>query len=330
MNRGPTTSRRLAKMASSLTAGAGAASAPFGSWPSPITSALMTSSSLRLGTARAESGYVVWNEGRPQEGGRQVLVRADVATGETVDITPPGADWNVRTTVHEYGGGEYLCASLSSSCPPTAACCPALRVLLSDGTELAPYRLGPGCETVYFSNFSDQRLYAQLVGDRVDPKPLTAPDSVLRFADCFLDAPRNRLIAIVEDHTDDRPSAVKNFIGAVSLDGEAEDGTFSPVVELVGGADFYASPKLALDGNSLAWVSWEHPNMPWDNTCLSVGEVAEDGSIGSIRVVCGDKDPQAVMAPRWSPANGKLHFITDTNGWWNIYVEESPGGEIAP
>eukprot|EP01043_Picozoa_sp_COSAG02_P096778 COSAG02_NODE_33034_length_506_cov_1.641278_1_plen_119_part_10 len=119
-------------MASSLTAASPSAmnrslatttstGAPFGSWASPITSSLLTSSSLRLGTAHAESGYVVWNEGRPQEGGRQVLVRANVVSGEIVDITPAGADWNVRTTVHEYGGGEYL--------------------------------LGPGCETVYFSNF---------------------------------------------------------------------------------------------------------------------------------------------------------------------------------
>lgn len=102
------------------------------------------------------------------------------------------------------------------------------------------------------------------------------------------------------------------------------------MVELVGGADFYASPKLSPDGSALAWVSWEHPNMPWDNTCLSVGEVSEDGSIGPTRVVCGDKEPQAVSSPRWSPANNKLHFITDTSGWWNICVEESPGGEVTP
>lgn len=166
-------------MSRSLTNSASA----FGSWVSPITSSLLTSSSLRLGTARAESGYVVWNEGRPQEGGRQVLVRADVASGETVDITPPGAHWNVRTTVHEYGGGEYL--------------------------------LAPGCERVFFSNYNDQRVYAQPVGG--EPRPLTPAGSPLRFADYILDSVRNRLIAVVEDHTDDRPSAVRNFLGAISL-----------------------------------------------------------------------------------------------------------------
>ena len=246
MDRG--SSSRLRQVASTLTASASmsrslTSPAAFGSWVSPITSSLLTSTSLRLGTARAESGYVVWNEGRPQEGGRQVLVRAEVATGETIDITPPGAHWNVRTTVHEYGGGEYL--------------------------------LAPGCERVFFSNYNDQRVYAQPVGG--EPRPLTPAESPLRFADYILDSARNRLIAVVEDHTDDRPSAVRNFLGAISLvchtgelnmrclethllihsscdllgqDGEAADGSFPSVIELVSGADFYASPTLSPDGNA--------------------------------------------------------------------------------
>ncbi len=292
-------------MASSLAAASPSAinrsvatSTAFGSWVSPITSSLLTSSSLRLGTTRAESGYVVWNEGRPQEGGRQVLVRADVASGEIIDITPAGADWNVRSTVHEYGGGEYL--------------------------------LGPGCESVYFSNFNDQRVYVQPVGG--EPRPLTPADSPLRFADYILDGARNRLIAVVEDHTDDRPSAVKNFLGAISLDGAAADGSFPPVRELVSGADFYASPQLAPDGTTLAFVSWDHPNMPWDDTTLNVGTFDAGGMVATVRVVCGDKQPQAAMAPRFSPADGKLYFITDTNGWWNLYREDSVGSisELCP
>lgn len=122
---------------------------------------------------------------------------------------------------------------------------------------------------------------------------------------------------------------VKNFIGAVSLDGAAEGGSFGPVSVLVDGADFYASPKLSPDGSTLAWVSWDHPNMPWDNTQLSVGAVGANGMVGSVRVVAGDKEPQAVMAPDWSPTDGKLYFITDTTGWWNMYREDSPGVPIA-
>ena len=230
MNRGPRSKDRLRLMSASLLSGraarpaasstAAGVAAPFGSWTSPITSSLLTASSLRLGAARAESGYVVWNEGRPQEGGRQVLVRGNLATGAIDDVTPPGDEWNARTTVHEYGGGEFTPA--------------------------------PGGKELYFSNFADQRLYAQAVGGA--PRPLTAEDAPLRFADYVLDITRQRLIAVVEDHTDDRPSAVRNFIGAVSLAGASADGSFPPVQELVGGADFFASPKLSPDGATLAWV----------------------------------------------------------------------------
>jgi hypothetical protein len=141
-------------------------SAKFGSWVSPITSQLITQGSLRLGAVRVESGgSVVWSEGRPQEGGRQVLVRQQLVGAaaerqqQPVDILPAG--FNARSTVHEYGGGEFLCAR--------------------------------GC--VYFSNFEDQRLHVLGASD-APPKPLTTKGP-LRFADCVLDAKRNRLIAVV-------------------------------------------------------------------------------------------------------------------------------------
>ena len=220
MNRGPRSKDRLRLMSASLLSGraarpaasttAAGVAAPFGSWTSPITSSLLTASSLRLGAARAESGYVVWNEGRPQEGGRQVLVRGNLATGAIDDVTPPGDEWNARTTVHEYGGGEFTPA--------------------------------PGGKELYFSNFADQRLYAQAVGGA--PRPLTAEDAPLRFADYVLDITRQRLIAVVEDHTDDRPSAVRNFIGAVSLAGASADGLrVEPLVGKVGEVELAAARR---------------------------------------------------------------------------------------
>ena len=274
----------------------------FGAWKSPITTQLITQGSLRLGAVRAESGYVVWNESRPLEGGRGVLVRAKVGLdgtcGAPSDLTPVG--YNVRTLVHEYGGGEYL---------------------------VAP-------DAVFFSNMEDQRLYRQSLGDGTEPgepQPLTPAGVPLRFADYVLDAPRNRLIAIVEDHTDDRPSAVKNFIGAVSLRGAAADGSFPPIETVVEGADFFASPRLSPDGLSLAYVSWNHPMMPWDETTLSVAALSGD-SAGEVRVVAGgpDGEGQAVMAPLWSPADGRLYFTTDTTGWWSVWREESAGGVCSP
>src|SRR5438477_11111094 len=81
--------------------------APYGSWKSPITSDLIVSSTVSLGSIHLDDGDVYWLEGRPKEGGRQVLVRR-TPDGNTLDLTPP--PFNVRTRVHEYGGGAYTIA----------------------------------------------------------------------------------------------------------------------------------------------------------------------------------------------------------------------------
>jgi hypothetical protein len=102
-------------------------SAAYGSWRSPITAALVASQGLRLGFVAIDGDDISWIEGRPAEGGRNVLVRR-AADGTTADVTP--APFNVRSRVHEYGGGAYV---------------------VSDGVA-------------YFSNFSDQRIYRVEVG----------------------------------------------------------------------------------------------------------------------------------------------------------------------
>ena len=67
----------------------------------------------------------------------------------------------------------------------------------------------------------------------------------------------------------------------------------------------------------LVWVCWQHPNMPWDDTELWVGEVAGDGSVGGARRVAGGAGT-SVQQPQWS-AGGVLHFVSDApGGWWNV------------
>ena len=280
--------------------------ARFGSWKSPITTQLITQGSLRLGAVKISEGHVVWNEARPLEEGRSCLVVATVSedghVGPVKDLTPPS--FNVRTTVHEYGGGEYTVA--------------------------------PG-GSVFFSNMKDQRIYhSNLHTDdsTTPPTPLTDPKCNLRFADYILDTKRQRLIAVVEDHTDDRPSGVKNFIGAISIAGADKEGNFLPVETLVEGEDFYSSPRLNQEGTTLAYVSWNHPMMPWDETTLSTVQILEDGTVGDTSVVAGGSSGsgsgsgsgQSVLAPVWSPTDGKLYFTTDTTGWWSIFRQEAVGG----
>jgi len=161
--------------------------------------------------------------------------------------------------------------------------------------------------TVYFSNFVDQRLYRQDLDAR--PRAIT-PEVDLRYADGVVDRRRGRLICVREDHTVDGEPA--NTIVSLDLESDPEGGRV-----LVSGNDFYSSPRLSPDGTRLAWLTWNHPNMPWDETELWVGELGEDGSLSQVRRVAGGVD-ESIFQPEWSP-DGILHFVSDRTGWWNLY-----------
>lgn len=258
--------------------------APYGSWKSPITSDLIVAGSIRLGEVRLEGTDLYWSEGRPSEGGRSVVMQR-TATGEIVEITP-AAPFNVRTRVHEYGGGAYQ---------------------VSQGT-------------VYFSNFADQRLYQQKPGH--DPIPLTPADLDLRYADAILDPVQNRLICVREDHRSPDQEPI-NTIVSLSLTGEPTAGEV-----LVSGSDFYAFPRLSPDGKQLAWISWNHPDMPWDGTELGVAEINPDGTLGATQFIAGGRT-ESIFQPEWSP-DGGLYFVSDRTGWWNLYRWDGGEGGIEP
>ncbi|HEY0410344.1 MAG TPA: S9 family peptidase, partial [Candidatus Dormibacteraeota bacterium] len=128
--------------------------APYGSWPSPITSELIVSDTVGIGQIEVEGGDVWWAEARPAEQGRVVVMRRR-ADGGVADAVGPG--WNARTRVHEYGGGCFAV----------------------DG------------DTLFFTNFADQRLYRSDAGG--EPRALT-PEGDLRYADLCLDRGRSRLL----------------------------------------------------------------------------------------------------------------------------------------
>jgi dipeptidyl aminopeptidase/acylaminoacyl peptidase len=245
--------------------------APYGSWESPITSDLIVAGSIGLGQPSIDGRDIYWVEMRPSEGGRSVIVKRD-AEGCITDLTP--ADFNARTRVHEYGGGDYA---------------------VRDGD-------------VYFSNFSDQQLYEQKKGGA--PEALTTVAN-LRYADTIIDTNRRRLICVREDHTIAGSEAVNSLV-AVSLAGER-----GAVEVLVSGNDFYSSPRLSPDGTHLAWLTWSHPNMPWDETELWMAAITADGALEQIEKVAGGNQ-ESIFHPQWSP-RGELYFVSDRNGWWNLY-----------
>ncbi|HEV2188882.1 MAG TPA: prolyl oligopeptidase family serine peptidase [Stellaceae bacterium] len=252
---------------------------PYGAWKSPITSDLIVAETIGLGAVLVDGGDIYWTESRPSEGGRNVLVKRGAG-----DITP--TPFNVRTRVHEYGGGAAL---------------------VHRGA-------------VWFSHFADQRLYRLEPGGT--PQPLTpeaAGGASFRYADGVIDA-HGRWIGVREAHGGEHH--VDNTI--VAIDPAAP----SAGRVLAEGADFYAAPRVSPDGTHLAWVQWNHPNMPWVGTELWVAEFAEDGGIGLRRKIAGGDD-ESVCQPQWSP-DGVLYLISDRNGWWNLYRCDIGDGIVRP
>lgn len=170
---------------------------------------------------------------------------------------------------------------------------------------------------VYFSNFPDQRIYEQEPGH--EPKPIT-PDTPMRYADAFLDQSRRRLICVREDHSRKDAEAV-NTIVCLSLSGNDDGGS-----ALLSGNDFYSSPRISPDGSKLAWLTWNHPNMPWDGCEVWTGDFGEDGLLQNTRKVAGGNE-ESIFQPEWSPG-GTLYFVSDRTGWWNLYRESA--GVVEP
>jgi dipeptidyl aminopeptidase/acylaminoacyl peptidase len=253
-------------------------SLPYGTWPSPISSALVAEAGVGLDAPAFDRGDLYWLELRPKEGGRYVLVRRR-SDGRTHDVTPKGM--SVRTRLHEYGGVAYL---------------------VRDGV-------------VFFANDEDQRVYRQPVDGDGSPVPLTPEPAIprgLRYADFDLGPDGLTLVAVRERHrTDGEPVAE-----IVALRADATEPQ-EPVV-VVDGNDFFASPRLAPEGNRLAWLAWDHPRMPWDGTELFVADADAKGRLSNVRKVAGGPT-ESVLQPTWSP-DGVLHHVSDRTGWWNLYV----------
>ncbi len=176
-----------------------------------------------------------------------------------------------------------------------------------------------GDRSIYFSNFADQRLYRQTPDS--EPQPLTAEGN-WRYADGIIDKQRNRLICVGEEHI--ASGEPTNKLIAVNL----ENGEITVLAE---GKDFYASPSLSPDGSRLCWISWNHPNMPWDGTELWVAEISADGTVeqalGKSCLFVAGGNSESIFQPQWSP-DGELYFVSDRSNWWNLY--RYVGGEVEP
>src|SRR3954447_824679 len=254
--------------------------APYGSWASPITIEMAVAAQTALREPRLFGADVYWTEGRPEEGGRQVIVRWNENDGAT-DVTPQR--YNARTMIHEYGGGWYTVDS-------------ARRL-------------------VYFSDAADGRLYRQPLDEA--PEPLTV-EGPFRYGDLILDGERNRLVCVREDHTglDGRaPVAYGERAAEPRNELIAVDTSTGDVTVLATGYDFYSTPRVTRA--KMAWLCWRHPNMPWDGNELWVADIDSSGAPHGERLIAGGSD-EAIVQPEWAP-DGSLVYVSDRTGWWNLY-----------
>ncbi len=252
----------------------------YGAWPSPITADMLVAGAVGISEVIPESDACWWAESRPSEGGRTALMRWTAQDG-AVEVTPPDA--NVRTRVHEYGGGAWWVHA----------------------------------GTVFYVDYADQRMRSIAPGAGSQPVLLSPEPTLasgLRFADLRVTPDAKWVIAVGETHHEDREPS--NAVIALPTNGSQR------VVTLVEGSDFYGSPCVSPDGSHLAWVSWDHPNMPWDDTQLWSAELLGEDElrVGEPSLVAGGPG-EAIVQPSWSP-DGVLHFLSDHRDFWYLYSAE--------
>jgi dipeptidyl aminopeptidase/acylaminoacyl peptidase len=249
--------------------------APYGTWISKISANHLVTDTVRLESLSSSDGVtLLWTEGRPKEGGRNVIVRRH-ADGTITDLLP--APFSARTLAHEYGGSCYV----------------------------------EHHGLLFFVNFDDQRIYS-VIAPHLDPIAITpeppTPRS-WRYADLVATHDGSALIGVRERHEVDG-EVINEIVLIPLLQGE------DPIV-LVQGHDFFASPTLSPDSTKLAWISWDHPNMPWDGTELHQAQL-QGSHLANDEVLCGGTE-ESVLQPRYLDSETLL-YVSDRSGWWNLYL----------
>ena len=240
----------------------------YGTWPSTLEARRIASESLRLSQPRLRDGEVYWIEGRPSERGRQQLMCAR-ASGELIEISP--TDIDVRSRVHEYGGGDY----------------------------------GLGAEGIALAQGGGRgALWLARSGNVI--RALTAPGA--EYADFAISPAGDWLVAVQERQQ--VGGEASNRLLAIPLQGDGAHLDFAT------GFDFVSSPCFSPDGSRLAFLSWQHPDMPWDSTRLHVLDWSSHGP-GASRLELGGAG-ESIFQPGFSPA-GVLTYVSDRSGWWNLY-----------
>ena len=258
---------------------------PYGTWTSELTTEVLNRRSFRLSQVRVSGDDTYWVETRSAQEGRNVLLRRrmDGRTEEVLPMTPDSELVDVRTKVHDYGGKAYTVIDNL--------------IVVSHG--------GDGC------------LYKfDLDNPSAGLRRLT-PKVAYRFADMTVDPVRGVVFAVLEDHTG--AQSVANKLVSVPLDGSAARES-SNIKVLWNEDDFVASPALSNAGEFLAFITWNRPQMNWNQAALHVAPLTFEGDFADHMVLLDDPEV-SVTQPRWSLDDNLIH-VDDSSGWANLYRTE--------
>ena len=250
----------------------------FGWWPSPWSASVVAAGKISRSGLQADGDWVYWSEGRPDDGGRQVVVRAKAGTSP-VDLSP--AEVSVRSRVHEYGGGAAIVSAGS----------------------------------LFYVDQADQRWHRVAAGEESSPIALSPElppaGAATRYADGRV-TPSGQWLVSIEERVEE--STTGHRLVALPTDGSQS------VVPLVDRGDFVTAPRPSPDGHWLAWVTWDHPAMPWDSSQLWVAPLNDGPGVVGLdpgHPVAGGGGV-SVGQPRWC-RDGSLLFVDDRSGWWLPY-----------
>ncbi|MCY4067596.1 MAG: prolyl oligopeptidase family serine peptidase [Acidimicrobiaceae bacterium] len=273
----------------------GARVLPYGEWPSPVSADHLVRGAAGISEVIADPRHpwlLWWAESRPDEAGRTAVMRCDLRGGDPEEFTPPDAD--VRTRVHEYGGGAWW----------------------------------PHDGSLYYADSADQRL-RRIDGPDQQPRLLTGepPEpAAWRYADGRVTPDGRWSVCVQELHDLSSGAEPTNRLAAVACDGSQR------VVALWSDADFVMTPRVSPDGSKLAWISWDHPDMPWDATRLHVHEF-DEARLGAELLVVGGGGDRSLCEPGWAETGGagsRLMVCSDHEDWWGLYEVCLDSGSLLP
>mmetsp|Transcript_8013 Transcript_8013/g.14117 ORF Transcript_8013/g.14117 Transcript_8013/m.14117 type:complete len:705 (+) Transcript_8013:43-2157(+) len=256
--------------------------APYGSWESPITSKSITAGSVRLGGVHHCPNGQVYW----LEGRPQEAGRNVLCRH-----APEDSDKSERN-------GVDVTPKESNA---------RTRVHEYGGGAVV---FGKDENEIYYSEFTTQRLCRLSGGE-----PITPEGDRFRYADGVLSEDGNVIYCVREDHEKPDPKDVVNEVVSINV----KDGSMEV---LATGNDFYASPRLSPDGKKVAYITWDHPNMPWDATELRVTTIDDSSSSNKSNdhdLIAGEDGDTSIIQPAWHPQTGDLYYISDQSGYYNIY-----------